>query len=188
MERLDSSAHAIGKVVALINDIADQSRLLGLNATIEAASAGEAGRGFAVVAKEVKLLAQKTGQATDDIRRQIEEMLADVRNTLASMDAIAGIVGDIAELSRRTASAVEHQTVMVGAISQEFGSVAESASQIAKDVERSAEGLGSVAREVQSVASSVEKTLAIAHAIRLDSSKLDSMSGDLRSVVNQFRV
>lgn len=188
MERLDASAHAIGKVVAVINDIANQSRLLGLNATIEAASAGEAGRGFAVVAKEVKLLAQKTGQATEDIRRQIEEMLADVRNTLVSMDAIAGIVGDIAELSRRTASAVEHQTSMVGAISQEFGSVAESASKIAKDVEHSAQGLGSVSREVQSVASSVENALAIAHAIRRDSSRLDSMSTDLRTVVDQFRV
>jgi methyl-accepting chemotaxis protein len=188
MERLDASAHAIGKVVAVINDIANQSRLLGLNATIEAATAGEAGRGFAIVAKEVKLLAQKTGGATEDIRRQIDEMLEDVRNTLRSMDAIAGIVGEIAESSRSTASAVDQQTSMVGAISHEFDSVAQSASKIAKDVERSADGLGSVSREVQSVANSAEQTLVIAHEIRQDSSRLDSMSTDLRAVVDQFRV
>ncbi len=72
VDELDGAVAKIGKVVALINDIAEQTSLLALNATIESARArARAGRGFGVVAAEVKTLAQQTSSATGDIQQQI---------------------------------------------------------------------------------------------------------------------
>ena len=93
---LAASANRIGEVVTLITDIAEQTNLLALNATIEAARAGEAGRGFAVVAQEVKTLASQTAQATGDIDAQVQTIQQETQHAVAAIEAINGIIGEIA--------------------------------------------------------------------------------------------
>lgn len=109
MEELTAAADAIGKVVDLINHIAGQTNLLALNATIEAARAGAQGKGFAVVANEVKNLASQTARATDDIRRQIGAVQAQVARAAQSIESITQVVTDVARNSQDINAAVSQQ-------------------------------------------------------------------------------
>jgi hypothetical protein len=92
---LTAAAGRIGEVVQLINDIAAQTNLLALNATIEAARAGEAGKGFAVVANEVKILANQTSRATDEISTQIGGMRHATEQAVSAVRNIATKIREI---------------------------------------------------------------------------------------------
>jgi methyl-accepting chemotaxis protein len=87
LEDLTSRADDIGKIMTVINEIADQTNLLALNAAIEAARAGEAGRGFAVVADEVRKLAEKTLQATTDVGETIRAIQQSTSRNMQGMES-----------------------------------------------------------------------------------------------------
>jgi len=109
MSELKVSAQQIGEVVTLIREIAGQTNLLALNATIEAARAGEAGRGFAVVATEVKTLAMRTAQATENISEQIGSIQTATDHAVHAIAEIASRMEQVNGITQTIAAAVNQQ-------------------------------------------------------------------------------
>lgn len=92
IEKLNQKTENVNNIIKLIDDIADQTNLLALNAAIEAARAGEMGKGFTVVAEEVRKLAEKTQQSTDEVRGVLSELQVESQNSMnnsAKMERIA---------------------------------------------------------------------------------------------------
>jgi methyl-accepting chemotaxis protein len=128
------AASRIGDVVNLISAVAAQTNLLALNATIEAARAGEAGRGFAVVASEVKVLAQRTAEATKEITAQIAGIQTATRDSASALQDIGGTIGRLAEIAAAIAGAVEEQHATTQEISESVRQAAKGTSQVASSI------------------------------------------------------
>ncbi len=144
MDQLSHSAAEINKVIEVINDIAEQTKLLALNATIEAARAGEAGKGFAVVANEVKDLAQQTNAATGEIKQKIETMQGSTHQVVSEMQGITGIIKNVNERVALIATAVEEQNTSTQDIAQNINQAAQSSRQISLDVSQTYQASNSV--------------------------------------------
>lgn len=125
---LTKHAHDIGKVAIVIREIADQTNLLALNAAIEAARAGEQGRGFAVVADEVKKLADRTSQSTQEITSTIQVMQSQ------TMEAVQGI-GQAMPLMEKGVEKASLASEVLRHIREESQNTLEKITQLASEVD-----------------------------------------------------
>ncbi len=164
---LASSAEAIGDVVKLISEIASQTNLLALNATIESARAGEAGNGFAVVAAEVKILAQQTGRATEEISRRISDIQHATLNSVTAMDEIVSTINAVRGMSASVAAAVEQQ----GAATQEIASNTVMAAERAGEVSDNVFGVGEAAEHTGAASAQL---LSLSHILNDQAEALQS--------------
>jgi methyl-accepting chemotaxis protein len=129
MEELDSRAESIGKVLGVIEDIADQTNLLALNAAIEAARAGEAGRGFAVVADEVRKLAEKTMLATNEVHQAVTGIQEGARANVRATEVAVGAVEKSTEMAGRSGEALKSIVVVAESTADRVRSIATAAEQ-----------------------------------------------------------
>jgi len=143
---LGDKSEQIGKIVNVIDDIADQTNLLALNAAIEAARAGEQGRGFAVVADEVKKLAERTAKATSEISSMITTIQNEVLRAVDSMENAMGKVNVGVELASQAGDAlkeivnkVDDLQLMVSQIASATDEMSATSEEISKDIEHIAE-------------------------------------------------
>jgi len=155
VQALAQAAERIGVVVSLITDIAAQTNLLALNATIEAARAGDAGKGFAVVAGEVKVLANQTAKATEEISQQVASIQEATGNSVQAIEKVRGIISGISEISTTIAGAIEQQNAAAQEISSNIQQAAMGASAVSHNivgVEEVASETGSAAVQLQASA------------------------------------
>ncbi|MBN2231275.1 MAG: hypothetical protein JW781_00445 [Deltaproteobacteria bacterium] len=171
----------IRTVAGLIGGISTQTNLLALNAAIEAARAGEAGRGFAVVAAEIRTLAQRVGQATDEINENIGAMTHQVEETANRTDAISGDVAETIRVVDRTADTFRHLVDDFEATNTGVGSITaaiEQVRQILDDTRDNVHGINAVSEQV-------EKQMVTADA---NAKELNRKVEVVQSIVARFKI
>jgi methyl-accepting chemotaxis protein len=188
IENLNTSAEQIGKVIAVIQDIAEQTNLLALNATIEAARAGEAGKGFAVVATEVKELAKQTADATDDIRKQIEDIQTSVKAAVNSIGEIGVAIQQVNSVSRTIASAVEEQSITTKEIAQNVAQTSTVAQTVAQGIAESATSSRQISQNITGVDEAAKQTAQGAAQTQSAGIELSQMAEQLQTILMQFNV
>ena len=158
MAQIEESAQKISEIVGVIDEIAFQTNLLALNAAVEAARAGDAGRGFAVVAAEVRALAQRSSQASKEIKGLISSSGSQVKRgvelvnragsslteIVTSVKRVAEIVSEIAAASREQSDGVQQvdETVTrMEAVTQKNASLVEESTASLSAVDRQVDGM-----------------------------------------------
>jgi GAF domain-containing protein len=117
---LGASSSEVGHVAKLIRGIADQTNLLALNATIEAARAGELGRGFAVVATEVKQLARRTSQATEDVAAKVDAIQSDTLEASTAIDGVCEAIDAVSGAHDKIEAVIAEVVDRQAALTEEY--------------------------------------------------------------------
>ncbi len=181
VEHLAGEIRDIGGVLNVIRSIAEQTNLLALNAAIEAARAGEQGRGFAVVADEVRALAHRTQQSTQEIEQMIATIQQGTSQAVSSMQRSTVRVNSTLAVAKAAGSALEDIALEIASINERnlvIASASEEQAQVAREVDRNLTNIRDLS--LQSSAGADQTSAA--------SQGLAKLAVDLNVLVSRFKV
>ncbi|SUD39625.1 methyl-accepting chemotaxis sensory transducer [Ectopseudomonas mendocina] len=179
VNELANSTQSIGSVADVITSIAEQTNLLALNAAIEAARAGEQGRGFAVVADEVRSLASRTRQSTE----QIHQIISDLRAG-AERAVLTASKGE--EISRGSVESVESVRDALEGISSAVTRITGMSQQMAAASEEQSHVADDISRQITRIAQLSDHSAGQAHQGAAISRELEEMADYLHSLAERF--
>ena len=181
IQQLEQNSVNIGTILDVIKGIAEQTNLLALNAAIEAARAGEQGRGFAVVADEVRTLASRTQESTQEIEAMIESLQDGARNAVASMETGREQASNGVDRVREAGNALSQITDAVTRIN-------DMNAQIASATEEQTAVTDEITRNIVSISSLSEQNSQGTQDISAASNELSQLASQLQGLVNQFKL
>ncbi|MBU0808161.1 methyl-accepting chemotaxis protein [Pseudomonas sp. MIL19] len=181
VEQLAGQVRDISKVLDVIRSIAEQTNLLALNAAIEAARAGEAGRGFAVVADEVRALAHRTQQSTQEIEQMVSGIQQGTDKAVNAMQTSNNRARSTLDVAKAAGQALEEITAAISQINERnlvIASASEEQAQVAREVDRNLVNIRDLS--MQSSAGANQTSAA--------SQELSRLAVDLNTLVARFSI
>ena len=181
ISELGGKSEQIGRIIAVIDDIADQTNLLALNAAIEAARAGEQGRGFAVVADEVRKLAERTTTATKEIATTIESIQSETQRAVAVMKRDANEVQTGVERTSASGTALLEIIKMSEEVGDMIATIATAATEQSATTDEVNNNVSRISVSTQSSSSASEQ-------MAKSCSELSALALDLQNLIKQFKL
>lgn len=178
---LSEQSQSIGEIIAAVDDVADQSRLLAVNASIEAVKAGEQGKGFTVVADEIKSLAQQSKLSTSQVRTILTDIQKATSAAVMATEKGSKAVESGVQLAGQTGGAID-------LLGENIEQTSQSAVQIEATSRQQAAGIDQVFSAMESINAAISQSADSARQLENSTRDLDDLGKKIKLIVDKYQV